>query len=254
MRRRRAALILLVLGALLLCIDVRYRTDIAYPDYEFAENYGAQTQRMIIEDVVGTRLTVDFGSELLGYLSLMISLLIVLSYARPVPPDEKDRKKQSIRFGWKIPRVNANYILWPFFGALLYLQARLMPFLANGVALYGTEYFVNFGLIFAEAAVLLFSTLCFLRECDRFQNHKETQFIYLFLILTVFSGVLKGIAAFYGLEGVRTAYTIVNTITVVVMCITLIHYVRTEDLIARAAKVEKESGKTGAEDVIYFKS
>ena len=57
--RRRAALVLLIAGVLLLCLDFPRRTDIAYPDYVFAEHYGPDTQRMILEDVVGTHLTVE---------------------------------------------------------------------------------------------------------------------------------------------------------------------------------------------------
>lgn len=254
MGRRRAALILLVLGALLLCIDVRYRTNVAYPDYEFVENYGPVTQRMIIEDVVGTRLTIDFGSELLGYLFLLISIIIVRTYAKPELSMKKEMRKLATKFGWLMPRAKLKFITLPAYGLVTYLAARLLPFVFNSLLLYSTEYVINFGLIITEAAALLFCTLCFLRECDRFQNHKETQFIYLFLILTVFSGILKNFAAFYGVTGVQTAYAIVNTITVVVMCIALIHYVRTEDYIARMKEAEEGIGKSGTDDFIFFKS
>jgi len=240
--RRRAAMVLLILGALLLCVDIGIRTGIAYPDYVFAENGADQTQRMIIEDVVGTRLTIDLGSELFGYLCLFASLLVVLTYAKPEVSMQKEIKKLASKFGWLMPRVNIRYIAIPAAGALLYVAARLLPFVTNGLYRYGSEYFINFGLVLVEAAALLFSTLCFLRECDRFQNHKETQFIYLFLILSVISGILRGFAAFYGLNGVYVAYMIINTVTTVVMCITIIHYVRTEEI------VEAQAANASAED------
>ena len=176
-RARRAALMLLIIGALLLCIDVRVRTDVQYPDYEFAEHYGALTQRMILEDVVGTRLTLDIASELLGYLCLLVSLVIVWTYAKPEMSKKKELQKLASKFGWLMPRVNIKFVAIPAAGAILYTLARTMPFFTNGIRLYGPEYFINFGLAIVSGASLLFSVLCFLRECDRFQNHKETQLI-----------------------------------------------------------------------------
>ncbi|MBP5460984.1 MAG: hypothetical protein J6Y20_02530 [Lachnospiraceae bacterium] len=262
---RHAALILLILGALLLCIDVRVKTDVQYPDYEFAENYGDVTQRMILEDVVGARLTLDVASEFLGYLFLLISLLIVWSYARPEVSKKSELKKLASKFGWLMPRVKLKYVALPAAGAALYALARLLPFYTNGIQLYGPEYFINFGLAIISGAALMFSTLCFLRECDRFQNHKETQLIYLFLFLTVFTGVVKDLAAFYGLNGVRLVYMVFNYAFVVVMCALLIHYVHIEDVVAR--QVAEETAEEAGEKVdeknseasepnshIYFKS
>lgn len=240
-RRRRAALVLLIIGILCLCFDIFYRTQITYPDYEFAEHYGPDTQRMIMEDVVGTRLKIDFASELLGYLCLFLSLIIVRSFAKPEIPLKKATRKMMSRFGWLMPRAKLKFILIPFAGAAVYTLAQVLPFFANGINVYGPEYFLHLGLIFTEAASLLFATLCFLRECDRYQNHKETQFIYLFLILTVITGVLRGFAAFYGVHGVENVYTVLNWAFVAVMCITLVHYVYTEELIARQTNEECSS-------------
>ncbi|MBQ6661885.1 MAG: hypothetical protein IJM57_10810 [Lachnospiraceae bacterium] len=241
LRRRRAALVLLVIGVLCLCLDFPYRTQITYPDYEFAEHYGPDTQRMIMEDVVGTRLKIDFASELLGYLFLFLSLIIVSTFAKPELPMKKAVRKMMSRFGWLMPRAKFRFIMIPFVGAVVYTWAQVLPFLANGISVYGPEYFLHLGLIFIEAASLLFATLCFLRECDRYQNHKETQFIYLFLILTVITGVLRGFAAFYGVHGVENVYTVLNWAFVAVMCITLVHYVYTEELIARQTNEECSS-------------
>jgi len=261
---RHAALILLILGALLLCIDVRVKTDVQYPDYEFAENYGDVTQRMILEDVVGARLTLDVASEFLGYLFLLISLLIVWSYARPEVSKKSELKKLASKFGWLMPRVKLKYVALPAAGAALYALARLLPFYTNGIQLYGPEYFINFGLAIISGAALMFSTLCFLRECDRFQNHKETQLIYLFLFLTVFTGVVKDLAAFYGLNGVRLVYMVFNYAFVVAMCALLIHYVHIEDVVARQVaeetaeeageKVDENSEASEPNSHIYFKS
>lgn len=234
-KRRRAALVLLIIGVLCLNIDIRMRTNYAYPDYEFAEHYGAVTQRMIMEDVVGTRLTVDLASELLGYLSLFVSLIIVWTYAKPAVPMKKELKKLASKFGWLMPRVGWRFLLIPLFGAIDYVTIRILPYFVNGIQLYGPEYFLNFGLAILCAAAVMFSTLCFLRECDRFQNHKETQLIYLFTFLTVFTGLMKDIAAFYGLNGVRFVYMILNTVFVVVMCAVLVHYVYIEEKVERQA-------------------
>ncbi|MBR6020484.1 MAG: hypothetical protein IK055_09755 [Lachnospiraceae bacterium] len=256
-RARRAAVILLIIGSLCLCLDFRFRTQVAYPDYQFAEHYGANTQRMILEDVVGRRLTLDFASEFLGYLCLFASLLVVHSYAKPEIPMKQEIRKLASRFGWLMPRVNLKYILIPLCGALLYATAKLLPFITNGIWLYGPEYFINFGLAIVTAASLLFSVLCFLRETDRFQNHKETQLVYLFLILTILSGVLKDLAAFYGVSGVEVAYMIVNAAFVVAMCAVLIHYVHIEELVERQAENEPpEEGEEipkPADDIVYFK-
>ena len=254
--RRRAALILLVLGALLLSIDIRVHTKYAYPDYEFAEHYGAVTQRMILEDVVGTRLTIDYASEFLGYLFLAASLIIVWTYAKPQVKLKDELKKLAAKFGWMMPRVNAKYVAIPLFGAALYAAARLLPYCVNGIRLYGPEYFINFGLAIVSAAALMFSTLCFLRECDRFQNHKETQLIYLFVFLTAFTGLIKDFAAFYGLGGVRFVYMLINTTTVVVMCALLIHYVHIEEVVERKAAAEalfSPENEEHEENAIFFK-
>lgn len=254
--RRRAALVLLVLGALLLSIDIRVHTKYAYPDYEFAEHYGAVTQRMILEDVVGTRLTIDYASELLGYLCLAASLIIVWTYAKPQVKMKEELKKLAAKFGWIMPRVNLRFVLIPVFGAIDYVTIRILPYFTNGIQLYGPEYFLNFGLAILCAAAMMFSTLCFLRECDRFQNHKETQLIYLFVFLTVFTGLIKDIAAFYGLNGVRMVYMIINTVTVVVMCALLIHYVHIEEVVERKAAAEalfSPENEEHEENAIFFK-
>lgn len=257
--RRRAALVFLIAGVLLLCLDFPRRTDIAYPDYVFAEHYGPDTQRMILEDVVGTHLTVDIASELCGYLFLSLSLLIVYFYARPAAKEEK--RKVSIRFGWPIPKAKIRHILLAAAGADVYIAAKVLPFFTNGIYRFGPEWFLNFGLAFFTAAATLFAVLCFLRECDRYQNHKSTQFIYLFVILTVFTGVMKDLAAFLGLGGVRTAYAIANTAAALVMCIALIRYVRTEEIVEAQNAAEDEfdlygigKPKDDGESVIYFKS
>ena len=259
-RARRAALILLILGSLLLCIDVRVRTDVQYPDYEFAEHYGFVTQRMILEDVVGARLTLDVASEFLGYLFLFISLLIVRTYARPALPMKKEMQKLASKFGWLMPRVQPKYVAITMGGATLYALARLLPFFTNGIRLYAPEYFINFWLAIVCGASLLFSTLCFLRECDRFQNHKETQVIYLFLFLTVLTGFIKDLAAFYGVGGVRFVYMILNLVFVVVMCAVLIHYVHIEEVVERQAAEAEAAEAVGTspdkdkDEYIFFKS
>ena len=252
-RARRAALVLLMLGALLLNIDYRVRTNVQYPNYEFAEHYGFVTQRMIMEDVVGARLTVDIASELIGYLCLLACLLVVRTYAKPELPMKQEMRKMASKFGWLMPRVKAKFIMIPLLGAVLYAAARLMPFYFNGLHLYGPEYFINFGLAIVSVAALMFTTLCFLRECDRFQNHKETQLVYLFMFLTVFTGLLKDLAAFYGLPGVRFVYMIINLVFVVAMCVVLVHYIIIEERVerqaaeaAKAAEAEKAAEEWGA--------
>jgi len=232
MKRRHLALAFLILGVLLLCVDVRYRTGSAYPDYELQNNYGPETQRMIIEDVVGTRLIIDLASEALGYLCLFLSLLVVRSYARPEESYMQKKRKLFTGFGWNIPRAKTKYILIPFAGLILYIAARTLPYVTNGVARYGSEYFINLGLVFVEAAAIVFGTLCFLREYDCFQNHKDTQVIFIVMILTVFTGVMKNLAAFFGVWGVGYAYEIINALFAVAMCVLLLRYVRTEVRVA----------------------
>ena len=265
-RAKRIAMILLIIGVLCINIDFRVKTNYAYPDYEFADPYGYDTQRMIMEDVVGTRLTLDLGSELLGYLCLVACLLVVRTYAKPEVPLKKEIRKMAAKFGWLMPRVKARYIAIPLLGALLYVTARVLPFFTNGIYVYGPEYFINFGLAVVAVLSLMFTSLCFLRECDRFQNHKETELVYLFVFLTAFTGFLKDLAAFYGVTGVRIVYMAINTGFVLVLCGLILHYVRTEEIVARRAaenpeaygmpappKEDKFSGD-GGDSPIYFKS
>ena len=72
---------------------------------------------------------------------------------------------------------------------------------------------------------------------------------------------MKDLAAFLGLGGVRTAYAIANTAAALVMCIALIRYVRTEEIVEAQNAAEDEfdlygigKPKDDGESVIYFKS
>lgn len=244
LRRRTIAMVFLVFGILLVNLDLRVRTDIQYPDYEFAEHYGAVTQRMVMEDVVGTSLRVDVLSDFLGYLFLAISVLLVRTYARPAAPPAKsyEAKKEARR---RLPRACVRFALIALLGAVLVAAAKLLPFVANGVSLYGPEYFINFGLSFVAGAAVTFATLSFLRECERYQSHTGIMLVYLFLVLTVLSGVLMNLAEFYGLNRVMDVYLVINSVTALVTVCLLISLVRHENRMAR------EAIKPEPEKVIY---
>ncbi|MBP5490745.1 MAG: hypothetical protein J6Y10_09130 [Lachnospiraceae bacterium] len=265
-RAKRAATVLFIIGVLCINIDFYVRTNWAYPNYTFVENSGFQTQRMIMEDVVGTRVKIDLGSELLGFLCLAACLLVVRTYAKPELPLKKELRKMASKFGWLMPRAKARYIAIPLLGAVMYAAARLLPFFTNGLYLYGPEFFINFGLAVVSVAALMFTSLCYLRECDRFQNHKETEVIYLFVFLAAFTGFLKDLAAFYGTTGVELVYMILNMAFTIALCSLVIHYVHTEETVAKKAAldpsvygIETPPEGTGAsgedsDSPIYFKS
>ena len=229
-------------------LDYRVRTDVAYPEYVDQEYYGPDTQRMIVEDVIGTNLTLDAISDLVGFLCLTIALIVISTYAKP-KPDLSSLTRYERRMLRLLPRVSPMSIAIPAVSAVLYAASKLIPFWDNGLGRYASGYFINFGLCILTAAATFFGAMCFFRESDRYQSHRDIMVVYIFMIVTVLSGLLRDFAAFYGLNGVKTVYTVINAVFAVVMCALLAKYVFIE------SKIEKQNEQTEqTENAIYGKS
>lgn len=239
-RRQWTALVFLLLGILLVQLDFRVRTNVAYPEYVDQYYYGPDTQRMIVEDVIGTNLTLDAISDLVGFICLTIALIVIATYAKP-KLDLSSLTRYERRMLRLLPRVSPLSIAIPAVSAILYSASKLIPFWDNGLVRYASGYFINFGLCILTAAATFFGAMCFFRESDRYQSHRDIMVVYIFMIVTVLSGLLRDFAAFYGLKGVKTAYTVINAVFVVIMCVLLAKYVFIE------SKIDKQNGEQNPE-------
>ncbi len=226
-RKRKIAIpVLLILGMIFLYADVRVATGIAYPDYELVDNTGKLTQKMIVEDVVGLTVTPDVIPDILGYLLLFAAMILIWKIRKPeseetVPTAAPKKLMERL---WKPPRFRGVMLLIPLAGVVLSVLNLVAPFFTNGMNRYAIGYLGTFALAFLTGASVLFSVLCFLRECDTYRNHRKTMIVYLFLILTVAVGCVHDLATFWGLRGVALAYYIAVGITTVCEIVVLILY------------------------------
>ncbi len=225
-KRKIAILVLLILGMIFLYADVRVATGIAYPDYELVDNTGKLTQKMIVEDVVGLTVTPDVIPDILGYMLLFAAMILIWKIRKPESADAAPttHPKKLMERLWKPPRFRGVMILLPLAGIILGVLELVAPFFTNGMNRYAIGYLGNFALAFMTGASVLFSVLCFLRECDTYRNHRKTMIVYLFLILTVAAGFVHDLAEFWGLRGVALAYYIVVGIAAVCEIVVLILY------------------------------
>ncbi len=182
--------VLIILGILFLLADVTVSTGVRYPEYELLDNYAADTQRMVMEDVVSDRMKVDAVPDTVGYLLLFAGVLLA------VPADRKRNRALAVCAA----------------ALLVDLLCPLLPLFATGVAVYGGEYFLHWGRAVLEAAAVIL----LVRECaavlESKINHKDNVIIWVFVMAAAACGFFKELGAFYGLTKTSVAYTVVQAL------------------------------------------
>lgn len=76
----KKGIILIAIGIILLAIDIRIPMGDTYPNMEIIEELGEVIQDKIINNLIGTRPTIDVISDVLGFVFLFIGSLFLLKY------------------------------------------------------------------------------------------------------------------------------------------------------------------------------
>lgn len=182
--------ILIVLGILFLLVDATVSTGVRYPEYELLENYAVDTQRMVMDDVVSDHMKLDVVPDAVGYVLLAVGALLTL-------PADKARKR-------------ALAVCAAAFA--VDLLCPLLPLFADGITVYGGEYFLHWGRAFLEAAAVILIVRCCVASLESKINHKDNVLIWIFVMLAAACGFFRELAGFYGLIKTSFVYMIVQAL------------------------------------------
>lgn len=182
--------VLIILGILFLLVDVTVSTGVRYPEYELLDNYAADTQRMVMDDVVSDHMKLDAVPDAAGYVLLAAGALLALSA-------DKGRKR-------------ALAVCAAAFA--VDLLCPLLPLFAEGVTVYGGEYFLHWGRAFLEAAAVILIVRCCVASLESKINHRDNVLIWIFVMLAAACGFFRELAGFYGLLRTSAVYMVVQAL------------------------------------------
>lgn len=75
-------IIIIAIGFILLAVDIRIPIGDTYPTMDLVEELGIEVQGKIINNVIGTRPTIDIFSDILGYILLFVGAVLLLRYTK----------------------------------------------------------------------------------------------------------------------------------------------------------------------------
>lgn len=182
--RQKSSIILIMLAVLVLMIDVRITTNIAYPEYVLLDNYGTEIQKLVMWEVVGGYVRLDIISDTLGYLLLAAGALGMARHSR--------RFKKSVVFSAA--------------GCALYIFRLFMPFLVSGAQLYGLEYAIHFVIAAAESLAVYYAVSGVVFMCETVDNHQNGVLIEIFISIACICSFIRGMGAFYRIMYVAWIY------------------------------------------------
>ncbi len=177
---------LLACAVLLLWLDVRVSTEIAYPEYEPHDKFGRLTQELVMEHVVGDSFRIDVLPDLVGYV-----LLFVVAFGG-------SREKKGYRMA-----MTASIV-----AVFCELLRMLLPFAVGGVTVYATEYFLHLGGYVLDAFLLFWVVRCFAEEYDRLAVHKTSVAAVITMMLALLCGLAQNFGWFFDVKTLPTVYAI----------------------------------------------
>lgn len=205
-------IIIVWIGLLFLLIDTRITGIIPYPAFEPFDTPAPETVDMIVGHLIGDSVPIDLFSDIIGY-------ILIMGVASKIVNENK--------------KAFGAFALC-FLSLALYAANLVMPFFLNGETRYTVGFFLYLVWLFAECfATIQVGFMC-CREAECLENHAWNNVVAIFVMLSSFAGLIRGMSHFYNFPGTALVYYIVQIFFTVVY--TLMFWKR------RSYVMEKEAG------------
>lgn len=185
--------ILMFAAVLLLAVDIRIPVA-AYPAFEPFVTEAPETVDLVINHVIGHMLKADLVSDVLGYLLLAVSCVML-------GPGNKHFFKQ---------------LPWIAVSLGFYLCQHLMPFSLNGGLRFRAGYLLYFLSGVLQVLVLMRAMMHVCDGLDTTENHSFNNLSIIFMIISCFAGVVAVLIWFFDLVWISLIYFIVQMIFLMV--------------------------------------
>lgn len=169
-------IIALLIAMLLLIFNV-YIGGFSYPDYEEFVAQAEKTVDMIINHVIGPQVRIDIFSNVVAY------IIIIVVCTRIVNKNNKAFR------GFCLAILSLA----------VYLFNMFMPFFFNGELRYNIGFFSYIAMILIECVTFIQVGLICTECTECVENHAANLVTEIFMMLTAFSGFIRGMAFFYDL-------------------------------------------------------
>lgn len=189
MNKKLAPYYLMFLAILLLAVDIRIPI-LDYPAFEAFPTEAPQTVDLVVNHVIGHKLTLDLLPDVLGYLLLAVSCVML-------GPGNRHFFKQ-------LPWIAASLGF--------YLCQQLMPFSLNGGMRFRAGYLLYFISGVLQVLVLMRTMLHVCDGLDTTENHSFNNLSVIFMIISSFAGVVAVLIWFFDLKWIALVYFIVQLI------------------------------------------
>ncbi len=189
MNKKLTPYILLFVAVLLLVVDIRIPVR-DYPAFEAFPTEAPQTVDLVINHVIGHQLKLDLFSDVLGYLLLAVSCVMLGA-----------ENRHFIRL-----------IPWIAFSLGFYLCQHLMPFSLNGGMRFRAGYLLYFVSGVLQVLVLMRAMIHVCDGLETTENHGFNNLSIIFMIISCFAGMVSVLIWFFDLTWIALVYFVVQLI------------------------------------------
>lgn len=189
MNKKLTPYFILFLAVLLLAVDIRLPL-MPYPAFEPFVTEAPQTVDLVINHVIGHQLMLDLFSDLLGYLLLAVSCVML-------GPANK-------HFFRLLP--------WAASSLAFYLCQQLMPFHLNGGMRFRAGYLLYFVSGILQVLLLMRAMFHVCDGLDTTENHSFNNLSIIFMIISCFTGVVAVLLWFYDLVWIALIYFVLQMV------------------------------------------
>lgn len=181
--------ILMFAAILLLAVDIRIPVK-AYPVFEPFVTEAPQTVDLVVNHVIGHNLMFDLLPDVLGYLLLAVSCVML-------GPGNR-------HFFRQLPGIAVSLGF--------YLCQLLMPFSLNGGMRFRAGYLLYFISGVLQVLILMRAMLHVCDSLDTTENHTFNNLSIIFMIISCFAGVVAVLLWFYDLVWIALVYFVIQLI------------------------------------------
>lgn len=187
MKKQLTPYFILFVAVVLLAVDIRIPVR-DYPAFESFPTAAPETVDLVIGHVIGHQLMLDLLPDMLGYLLLAVSCIML-------GPDNRHFFKQ---------------LPWIAVSLGFYLCLQLMPFSLNGGMRYRAGYLLYFLSGILQVLVLMRTMLHVCDGLDTMENHRFNNVSIIFMIIGSFAGVVAVLVWFFDLGRIAWIYYILQ--------------------------------------------
>lgn len=178
---------LLFAALVLLILDIRIPA-VAYPAYEAFRTEAPVTVSLVIDHVVGHSMRMDIGSDLLGY------LLLLLAAAWLSMGDRRFRK----------------CFLWGAVSMACYLYWQIMPFYLNGGLRFRAGYVLYFVTALLKIVTVFLTLYTVSGRLENTSNHSYNNVTVILMMVSAGCAVVAALMWFFDLIVITVVYEVVQ--------------------------------------------